>query len=135
VFINTTTREVDRGQTLYLRFHLYSNCRMLCIIPGNSLFLTRLINAALGLRLPLKLGKGGIKFLETAYLFFEFSFSHRTGSCFLSQEMLAVVGWKVSNSWISGRAGRFSGWKVKARRRNAVKMRASERYCSNLLRE
>jgi hypothetical protein len=52
---------------------------MLCIMPSNSEFLTRLINAARGLVLP-RIEICGRPLLDTAYLLFEFSSSHRIGS-------------------------------------------------------
>lgn len=67
---------------------------MLCIIPSSSEFLTRLINAARGLLLPMseKCGRP-----DTAYLLFEFSSSHRMGSgLFLSVAgSVARSGWKA----------------------------------------
>jgi hypothetical protein len=52
---------------------------MLCIMPSSSEFLARLINAARGLLLP-RSENCGRPLLETAYLLFEFSVSHRIGS-------------------------------------------------------
>ena len=60
---------------------------MLCIMPPSSEFLTRLINAARGLPL-WRSEKFGTLLLDTAYLLFEFSFSHRIGSGFF----LSVAG-------------------------------------------
>jgi hypothetical protein len=64
--------------TWYFLFHLNSNCRILCIIPSNSEFLTKLINAALGLVFHSNEAK--CKPFDTAYFLFEFSSSHRIGS-------------------------------------------------------
>jgi hypothetical protein len=87
--------------TWYFRFHLNSNCCILCIIPSNSEFLTRLIKAARGLLL-LVIEKRGRTVFDTAYLLFEFSFSHRIGSGrFLSVNgNVACAGWNADKSWV-----------------------------------
>lgn len=73
---------------------------MLCIIPSSSEFLTRLINAARGLLLPV-IEKCGKAVFDTAYLLFEFSFNHRIGSGrFLSVARIAArAGWNADRSW------------------------------------
>ena len=79
---------------------------MLCIIPDNSEFRTRLMMAARGRLLPLIIGNCCKTALDTAYLLFEFSSSHRMGSgCFLVGGGIAArIGLYLFKAGMSGRA-------------------------------
>ena len=66
--------------TWYFPFHLYSNCRMLCIIPANSEFRAKLMMAARGRCSALNEDIYGKTLREIACLLLELSCNHRIGS-------------------------------------------------------